>query len=96
MVLSNATKRARNISSTIGNGDNKCNGGMKKAGLPPTAGWMRKLNGVQRNYYFRRTVERKLDGSVSGAKSCTKGGKQIWYLNNANSMPHPFSRRKLN
>ena len=52
MVLMNGTKRARNVSSTIANADNRCNGGMKKAGMAPTAGWMRKLNGVKKNYYF--------------------------------------------
>ena len=55
MVLMNGTKRARNVSSTIANADNRCNGGMKKAGMAPTAGWMRKLNGVKKNYYFSRT-----------------------------------------
>ena len=77
------------------NGDNRCNGGMKKAGTAPSAGWMRKLNGVQRNYYFRRTVERKLDGSVPGAEPCEKGSKTFFILGNVNSMPRPFSMRKL-
>ena len=68
MVLMNGTKRARNVSSTIANADNRCNGGMKKAGMAPTAGWMRKLNGVKKNYYFRRT--NPLPIHPSNQKSC--------------------------
>lgn len=97
MVLMNGSKRARNISSTIANADNRCNGGMKKAGMPPTAGWMRKLNGVQKNYYFRRTVERdlsKLPGNQT--KTCEKSGKTYYFLKNTvNQMPRPFSQKKL-
>ena len=96
MVLLNATKRARNISSTIANGDNLCNGGMKKAGMAPTAGWMRKLNGVKRNYYFSRTVPRDLSKlPASKVNECKKGGRTFYYLGNANQMPRPFSQKKL-
>ena len=93
MVLMNATKRARNISSTIANGDNRCNGGMKKAGMAPTAGWMRKLNGVKRNYYFTRTGARKLDDS--NATACQKNGRTVYVLGNKRPMPRPFSQKKL-
>ena len=100
MVLMNATKRARNISSTVAKGDNHCNGGMKKAGSAPTAGWMRKLNGVKRNYYFSRTHQRnqsELQNAV-GVKTCPKQirGKTVYYLGNANQMPRPFSTKRLN
>tara|TARA_B100000963_G_scaffold308400_1_gene283875 strand:- start:2688 stop:2975 length:288 start_codon:yes stop_codon:yes gene_type:complete len=88
MVLSNATKRVRSISSTIGNADNRCNGGMKKAGSAPTAGWMRKLNGVQRNYYFSNTVKAYKDVQDRGGRvKCTKGNKETYLLTYRPVMP---------
>ena len=91
MVLSNATKRARNISSTIGNGDNRCNGGMKKAGAPPTTGWMRKNGGVTRNYFFSRTVKASKDvENRGGREECTKGGRTTYLLPYRPVMPFPF------
>lgn len=79
MVLKNATKRARNSSSYIASADNRCNAGMKKAGAPPYAGWMRSLNGVHKHYYFSRTSKNYLyqnptprDGKQ--VLTCTKPG----------------------
>lgn len=92
MVLSNATKRARNISSTIGNGDNRCNGGMKKAGAPPTTGWMRKNGGVTRNYYFSRTTTNSnyMNPSSSDKVTCVKGSRTYYFLPYRPVMPSQF------
>lgn len=91
MVLMNATKRARNVSSTIANADNRCNGGMKKAGAPPYAGWMRSLNGVKKNYYFSRTSKNsKYMGNGPGKVTCTKNSKDYYFLPYKPVMPTPF------
>ena len=102
MVLKNATKRARNSSSYIANADNRCNAGMKKAGAPPYAGWMRKLNGVHKNYYFSRTSKNFLyenptprDGKQ--VLSCTKQGASFgkkFYLYRP-VMSYPFSLKHM-
>ena len=93
MVLMNGTKRARNVSSTIANADNRCNGGMKKAGMAPTAGWMRKLNGVKKNYYFARTHQRSIPPSKR--VECKKGDNVYYLMKSPSSMPRPFSQKKM-
>lgn len=70
MVLMNATKRARHSQSYIIKADNRCNGGMKKAGAPTYQGWMRSGHGIPDTRYFARTSKYHMYINPKNGESC--------------------------
>ena len=102
MVLMNATKRARMSDSYRINADNRCNGGMKKAGQAMYSGWMRSGNSIPDRMYFAKTTKNYIyinpvGGTMSRVvEECSKPNDNTKYLVHRPVMPMGLNRKYYN
>lgn len=87
MVLMNATKKARMTDSYRLKADNRCNGGMKKAGQAMYCGWMRSGYAVPENIYKSRTSKNFLYINPKNGVSCFEEGSLPKVLKNRPVLP---------
>ena len=99
MVLMNATKRARMTDSYRINADNRCNGGMKKAGQAMYSGWMRSGHSIPDRMYFAKTTKNyiyinPIGGTMSRVvETCDKANDNTAYLVNRPVLPMRLNRK---
>lgn len=100
MVLLNATKRARMSDTYRFNADNRCNGGVKKAGQAVYSGWMRSGHSIPDRKYFTKTTKNYIYINPTGGnmtvETCEKANDNTKYIVNRPVLPMGLSRKYFN